>query len=104
MVFYELRTLVQEVFILRDKEIKQFIKENQQLFWYTPENKKEEISDELLLEMVINYSELDNILKLFNLMGLDRVEKTFKSFEGRKKNNIYPELFHFFKEYLKRAS
>lgn len=89
---------------MRGEKINEFIKENQQLFWYTPDKSKENISDELLLEMVINYSELDNILKLFKLMGLDKVKSILESFEGRKKNNIYPELFHFFKEYLKRAS
>ncbi len=89
---------------MRDKKLKQFIKDNQQLFWYTPENKKEEISDELLLEMVINYAELDKIKKLFKLMGLNNVRNILESLEGRKQNNIYPELYNFFKEYLKRAS
>lgn len=95
---------MQEVFIMRGEKIKEFIKENQQLLWYTPDKSKENISDELLLEMVINYSELDNILKLFKLMGLDKVKSILESFEGRKKNNIYPELYNFFMEYLKRKT
>jgi hypothetical protein len=35
-----------------------FIEQNKHLFWYTPEDKKAGISDELLLVNVINHFEL----------------------------------------------
>jgi hypothetical protein len=88
---------------MRDKQLQEFINDNKSLFWYTPEESKENISDELLLEMVINYTELDNIMRLFNIIGLNRARNILESFEGRQKNNIYPELYNFFMEYLKRA-
>ena len=36
--------------------IKNFIRENSDLFWYIPEEKKQNISIELLTETIVNYS------------------------------------------------
>ena len=85
----------------RSEEIIEFINAHKDLFWYTPKDRVEHISDELLLEVVINYCELDEVLKLFNLMGLKNVQGVLESMQGRKRNNIYPELYNYFTEYLK---
>jgi hypothetical protein len=37
---------------MNNPEIKQFIRENRNLFWYIPVNKKEEISYEALVEIL----------------------------------------------------
>lgn len=89
---------------MRDPLLLEFIEENKSLFWYTPESGKKDISDELLLETIINYAELDCVLKLFSIMGDEKVKSILESMTGRKRNNIYPELYNFFMEYLKRVA
>ncbi|GHT33614.1 hypothetical protein AGMMS49574_19680 [Bacteroidia bacterium] len=42
-------------------ERKQYIAKHKSLFWYTPEDKKEEISDSLLVETILNYGTLENV-------------------------------------------
>ena len=37
----------------------EFIDERRDLFWYTPEESKRDISDELLVETILNYGTLD---------------------------------------------
>ncbi len=81
---------------MNSPEIKQFIREHSALFWYTPEDKKEEISHELLIETTLNYGELNDIKRLVEIMGMERISEVFFNLEGRKKLNYYPEIFHYF--------
>ena len=83
-------------------EIRQFIRENRALFWYTPEEKKEEISEQFLVETILNYGDMKTVKKLFSLMGPERVAQIFFGLKGRQKLNYYPEIYHFFSLLLKR--
>jgi hypothetical protein len=77
-------------------DIKQFIREHSNLFWYTPEEIKEDISHELLVETIFNYGDLQSVKQLFTIIGNDRLTEIFSGLEGRKKLNYYPEIYHFF--------
>ncbi|MFA5010610.1 MAG: hypothetical protein WC644_01535 [Ignavibacteria bacterium] len=83
-------------------EIKEFIRSNSSLFWYTPEDKKEEISSELLVETILNYGDLKDIKNLINIMGLDKLSEVFHGLHGRKKLNYYPEIYNYFSMLIKR--
>jgi len=83
-------------------EIKAFIREHNALFWYTPEDKKEEISEELLVEMILNYGDIEAIQKLIELMGIKKVSSVFFNAKGRKKLNYFPEIYHFFSLFFTR--
>ena len=85
-----------------NQEIRKFITEHSNLFWYTPENKKEEISIELLLETILNYGSLQDSLKLIDLIGKDKAFEILKKAEGRKKMNYYPEIYNFFMLYFSK--
>lgn len=88
--------------IANSPEIKQFIHEHRTLFWYTPKDQKENISQEFLVETILNYGTLDDVRKLINLMGLSRLSDLFFNLEGRKKLNYYPEIYNFFTLLLKK--
>jgi hypothetical protein len=77
-------------------ELKSFIRQHSNLFWYTPEDKKEEVSLELLVETILNYGDMEAVKKLFNLLGIKKVAEVFFSAEGRKKLNYYPEIYAYF--------
>jgi hypothetical protein len=77
-------------------EIKQFIKEHSTLFWYTPDGKKEDISNELLVETTLNYGNMDDIRQLIRIMGMEQISGIFLGLDGRKKLNYYPEIRNFF--------
>lgn len=89
---------------MRSSKIKHFIKKNEQLFWHTPAKEKENISDEMLLEYILNYADLPTIKEFFGLMGIQKIQSIFHNLNGRKKGNIYPEIYHLFSEYLKRLA
>lgn len=81
---------------MNSPEVQEFIKEYRHLFWYTPEDKKPEISHEFLIETILNYGDLDAVRRLFEVLGIDHVSEVFSHAQGRKKLNYFPEIHHFF--------
>lgn len=80
----------------------QFIQKNSKLFWYTPEDQKQNISYALLVETILNYGTLDDYRELVNVLGGKRVAEVFFSAKGRQKANYYPEIYHFFSLVLQK--
>lgn len=87
---------------MNSPELKAFIRENSSLFWYTPQDKKEDIGPELLVETILNYGDINSIRKLFKLMGIKEISDVFFNATGRKKLNYYPEIYNFFELVLKK--
>jgi len=81
---------------MNSPEIKEFIRENSSLFWYIPENKKDDISPELLVETILNYGDILCIKKLIKILGIKQVATIFFNATGRKELNYYPEIRNYF--------
>lgn len=47
------------------------------MFWYTPADKKAEISDALLVETILNDGTLDDYKSLLQMLGPKRVAEVF---------------------------
>jgi hypothetical protein len=87
---------------MRTKTVKDYIRKHQELFWYSPGEKSDTVSDELLVETVINYGTLEDIREFFQVMGLENVAAIFRQMTGRKALNIYPELRNYFELYFNK--
>ena len=87
---------------MRTQAVKDYIQEHQALFWYSPEDKRETVSDELLVETLINYGTWEDICKLFDVMGINTAATVFREMKGRKSLNIYPELRNYFELYFNK--
>jgi len=87
---------------MNSPEIKAFIRKHSSLFWYIPEDKKEEITEDILVEFILNYGTLEDVKELFRIMGIIETAKVFYQAEGRKKLNYYPEIYNFFDLYFKK--
>lgn len=87
---------------MRAQAVKDYIKKHRELFWYSPDERSETVSDELLVETIINYGTLRDIEELFHVMGLENVAAIFRQMTGRKAFNIYPELRNYFELYFNK--
>ena len=87
---------------MNSPEIKAFIHQHSNLFWYTPEDKKGNISQEFLVETILNYGDLNDVRNLIYIMGFDRFSEVFNNAPGRKKLNYYPEIYNFFSILIQR--
>ena len=77
-------------------EIKQFIREHSNLFLYIPEENKEDISLELLVETILYYGDIKAVKQLISILGPDQLSEIFSGLDCRKKLNYYPEIYNFF--------
>ena len=80
----------------------QIIDKHSSLFWYTPDDRKHEISDALLVERILNDGTLDDYHELIQTLGGKHVAEVFFSATGRQKQNYYPEIYHFFSLVLQK--
>lgn len=78
-----------------------FIADHAALFWHTPESRKGNVSDALLVETIMNYGTLDDFREMRRVLGEDRVADAFFSVNGRKVGNYFPEIRNFFSLVLK---
>jgi hypothetical protein len=80
----------------------QLISKHKNLFWYTPDDQKLNVSDALLVENILNYGTLDDYRELVQTLGKEHVAEVFFSATGRQKQNYYPEIYHFFSLVLQK--
>ena len=84
---------------MNSPEIKQFIREQNNLFWYLPDDKKEEISNEFLVETILNYGDINAVIRLFKILGINEVAKIFFgsiNLSNRRKGNYYELTINYF--------
>ena len=84
---------------MNSPEIRQFIREHSNLFWYIPDDKKEGISNEFLVETILNYGDINSIIQLFNLLGINKVANIFFdsiALSNRRKGNYHELTVNYF--------
>lgn len=90
---------------MRSEAIKDFIRKRGELFWYSPEDKGETVSDELLVETILNYGTMQDVQELFSLMGIKSAAKIFFtsiSRSDRRKDNYNMLTLNYFTLYFNR--
>ena len=84
---------------MNSPEVKAFIRQHSSLFWYIPEDKKEEISEDVLVEFILNYGDLEAVKGLFSLYGIKKVGDIFFNsinLSERRKGNYHELTLNFF--------
>lgn len=88
--------------IKNNPEIKKFIKENSNLFWWIKEESKENISLNLLVESILNYGNEKSVKRLFELVGIKKVAEIFHQDTNRKRVNYHPRTINYFNLYFRK--
>jgi len=84
---------------MNSPEIKEFIRQHRALFWYIPEDKKEDISEDVLVEFVLNYGDIEAVKSLFSLLGIEKVAEIFFNsinLSERRKGNYHELTLNYF--------
>jgi hypothetical protein len=85
---------------MRSQEVKDYIRERASMFWYSPEDKTETVTDELLVETILNYGSMDDVRQLLQVVDTKWVSEIFRGMTGRKKMNYFPEVWNYFDLYF----
>jgi len=83
-------------------EMKQFIKKHRNLWWWVPEDKKEHLKPETVVEAILNYGDIKDVKELFDLLGIKQVAAIFERQIAGPRPNYRPQTINFFKQYFKR--
>lgn len=88
---------------MNSPEVKKFIRENSGLFWSARKEVLDEISNEALVETILNFGTEKSVKKLFDLLGIKKVAKIFyASTINRKRVNYFPRTVHYFNLYFNK--
>jgi hypothetical protein len=90
---------------MNSPQIKSFIQQHSNLFWYTPEDQKENISEEFLVETILNYGDMQAVRELFALLGLKETAHIFFNSiqqSDRRKANYHELTINYFTLLFKR--
>lgn len=80
--------------------INDFIKKRPYLIWYTKDY--ENLSEEVIVESVLNYGDFDDIKKMFDILGIKKVTTIFNKQISQKRNNYLPKIKNYFNLYFKK--
>lgn len=87
-----------------NQKIKKFIKENSSLFWSVKECEKENISDDFLVETILNWGTLKDVRTLFELLGKEKVAEIFYKNISGKRTNYRKKTINLFNIYFAKLS
>ena len=90
---------------MNSPEVKAFIRKNSDLFWYTPVDKKEDISPDVVVEFVLNYGDMKAVKELFSIYGIQNVADMFFTsinLSERRKGNYNELTINYFTLYFNR--
>ncbi len=83
-------------------ELKTFIKKHSNLWWWVPEEKKDQLGLNSVVEGILNYGDIEDIRQLFNLIGIKKAaDRFFKQISG-KRPNYSKKTINFFRLYFQR--
>ena len=79
-----------------------FIQHHKQLFWYFDPKQLNEMSDDVLLEFVLNYGDLHAVKELLNLFGIAYAGQLFAGHtQAGKRHNYLPQVANYFNHYFR---
>lgn len=80
--------------------LNKFLKKRPHLFWFIED--PEALSEEAIVEAVLNYGNFDDVKKLISLLGIKKVAMIFREQIKRKRTNYDPKIINYFKLYFKK--
>jgi hypothetical protein len=90
---------------MNSPEVKAFIRKHNELFWYMPEDKKEDIGPDVLVEFILNYGDMTAVKELLSIFGIQTVADLFFSsinLSERRKGNYNELTINYFTLFFKR--
>lgn len=79
-------------------KIHAFIKKRPYLIWYTRDF--EHLSEEAIVEAVLNYGDFDDVKKIIFILGIKKVAKIFRKQIRQKRINYDRKIMNYFKLYF----
>ena len=79
-------------------KMQKFIKKRSYLVWYVKDPAN--LSEESIVEHVLNYGDWDDVKEMIKIMGIKRVAGIFDKEANKKRSNYRPEIKNYFTLYF----
>jgi hypothetical protein len=90
--------------MLQDRNYKQILlkqaKRKPEIFWDIPKKSIENLSNESLLERLLNYGDMDQLRKI--VKNKKEFEKNYLKIRNKKRCNLFPEVINYIDLYLNK--
>lgn len=83
-------------------EIKNLFPAIRHLFWWVPESETASLSDDAIVESILNNGNETAVKQLLDYYGIDRVAEIFNRQISGRRNNYRPRTVYFFQKYFQR--
>ena len=91
------------LYICNMENKEEYIEKRKYLFWSINDSQKKNISENVLVETILNYGTLEDVRALIELLGLEHTAEIFyHATENRTRKNYFPEVENYFKIYFDR--
>lgn len=74
----------------------QLLEKYSDLFWYFDKSRLSEMSDEVMVEFILNYGTLQAVRELLDCLGTDKVAQIFSISIKKKRDNFLPQVKNYF--------
>lgn len=81
-------------------KVQDLIKKKPYLVWYT--KKYDALSDEAVVEAILNYGDFDDVKKLIKILGIKKVAAIFRKQIKNPRCNYDVKIKHYFSLYFKQ--
>ena len=78
--------------------LQEFIKQKPYLIWYVKDFDR--LSEESIVEHVLNYGDWDDVQTLIKIAGIKKVAEIFRKQTVGPRLNYYPQIVNYFKLYF----
>jgi hypothetical protein len=81
---------------MHDRLYNKLVKNRPYLWWWVKD--KENLSVESIVEGVLSYGDMEDVVKLFELLGRNEVKKIFENKIQKTRHNYRPQTVNLFKK------
>ena len=85
-------------------EIKDLFPVLRHLFWWVPESEIPSLSDDAIVEAILNNGNEKTVKQLLDYYGIDYVAEIFNRQISGRRNNYRPRTVYFFQKYFQQHS
>lgn len=85
-----------------DTRLYQLVKDNRALFWSVGDDNLDKLNNEAIVEGFLNFGDEQNVKKLLEILGTERVANIFFEHVSRPRHNYYKQPAHYFNLYFQR--
>jgi len=83
-------------------DLRNFIESRSYLFWYVKKENLGDLSEDVVVEQVLQYGDLNDVRQLFEIIGLSRTSTIFRKITNKKRVNLHPKTVNFFNLYFQK--